>query len=385
MRILMVHNFYRSRGGEEACLENLTRTLTKRGHEVQTFSEDNQRIQSWLERIRAGLGCIFSFSAFRRMRKLLRDFSPDVVHVHNVFPLLSPSVYWAAGRHARVIQTVHNYRFMCANGLFLKPDGERCERCLTGNFWNAVRYVCYRKSRLESAAMAVSLYIHRQLRTYPRNISRFVAPSAFLKGRLVAAGFPEERIHLIPHFLGQMDVPSVPQESRRSILYIGRLGAEKGLLTLLAAFEGFQGWTLKIIGSGPMENLLRQRTQGRHDILLLGRLSSNEIQRQMDQAICLILPSECYENFPMVFLEAFRCGLPVIASRLGGMEEMVEENVNGLLFETGSASALKAALVRFIGDPPLQKKLREGALATFQKRYSEEVVYPKLMEVYESR
>lgn len=381
----MVHNFYRSRGGEEACLENLTRTLTKRGHEVQTFSEDNQRIRGGLGRLRAGLGCIFSFSAFRRMRKLLRDFSPDVVHVHNVFPLLSPSVYWAAGKHARVIQTVHNYRFMCANGLFLKPDGERCERCLTGNFWNAVRYACYRKSRLESAAMAVSLYIHRQLRTYQRNISRFVVPSAFLKRKLVAAGFPEERIHLIPHFLGPIDVPSIPQESRRSILYIGRLGAEKGLLTLLAAFEGFQGWTLKIIGSGPMENLLRQRVQGRHDVLLLGRLPPEEIQRHLVQAAALVLPSECYENFPMVILEAFRCGLPVIASRLGGMEEMVEENINGLLFETGSPEGLRAALMKIIGDSSLQKKLREGALAAFQKRYLEDVVYPKLMEVYEGR
>ena len=386
MKIVIIHNRYQTRGGEEKQVDEQIRLLEAKGHTVRVYSEDSQNFQkeSPVRKLLAMAQMPFSLTHYGRLRKMLRSFKPDAVHIHNVFPLLSPSVYYAcSAERIPVVQSVHNYRFMCSNGLFLLPDGKICERCRTGSHWNAVAFKCYGGKRSRSISMALTLAMHQALGTFRDRIQAYVMTSQFLKSKLVESGFPADRMHLLPPLFEPVAKRTLEQEER-TLLFIGRLSKEKGVSTLLQAAQRLPQWTLKIVGQGPMEDNLHREVALRRvsNVQFLGSVSYDALQILLQEATFLVVPSECYENFPTVFLEAWAFGLPVIASRLGGMAEAVQEKLNGFLFTPGDASAL-ASLIRTLGVEK-SRSMREGILEQFQKTYASDLHYQKLMQTYQT-
>jgi glycosyltransferase involved in cell wall biosynthesis len=386
MKVLLVHNRYIHEGGEERAVDTLASLLSNRGHHVQRFERSSQEWAGhpFWQRPADALSTVYSSSSVRALREELRRERPDIVHVHNVFPVLSPAVYEELHRHpVAVVQTLHNYRFMCANGLFLTPAGALCERCKLGKFHHAVILGCYQRSRMRTLPMALSLGWHRKKKTFSRFIHRFIAPSSFLKQKMVESGFPEERIHIVPNTAPTVN-PRIAVAPSDLFVYVGRLAQEKGLRTLLAAFRKAPDLFLKIVGDGPLrEELMKDHAlSGTSNVEFLGFQNNDTIAGVISHASALIMPSECYENLPQAILEAWSCGTPVIASRLGGLAELVLEGENGWLFTARNPDDLLRALRQaalHVSDASLRQRCRDA----ITERFSPQVIYDQLLPIYE--
>ncbi|MCB4755519.1 MAG: glycosyltransferase [Elusimicrobia bacterium] len=382
--VLIVHNRYAHPGGEERFVDQQIRLLRKKGHEVFLYTVDSALFaqESPLSKILIGLQTPFSLPHYWRLRKTIREKRPKIVHVHNVFPLLTPSITFAAN-HERVpvVQSLHNYRFLCANGLFLRPNGQICETCLHHTHFNGFWFRCYGRRPLGSMAMAATLALHRQLKTFQRRIDALIAPSQFLKEKLIAAGYPSDRIHHLPSGLESLP-PRMQSPKPNIILYVGRLSPEKGLRTLLTAARHLPEWSFHIAGDGPLRTELEGfvRQNGMANVRFFGRLEYDKIPPLLQEATFLVLPSECYENLPMVMMEAWFYGLPVIASRLGGMAEAIKENMTGFLFDPGDAKSL----IQLVQSLSLEKRqtMEPTIMSTFENNHQIDKFYLGLNNIY---
>jgi glycosyltransferase involved in cell wall biosynthesis len=375
-RILVVHNRYRQRGGEDEVVDSEIDLLRRRGHDVELLAPDNASIESG-SKLALARHLVWSTSTTTAIERLFAQFRPDIVHVHNTLPLISPSVYWAAARHGRpVVQTLHNFRLACPQAMLLR-DGKVCEDCVGRVPWRAAARSCYRGSAVESAAVAGMLVIHRALGTYDRKVTRYIALNRFCRDKFVAAGLRPGRISIKPNFV---DVPEAPPgEGRSGTLFVGRLSPEKGVSVLLRALERLPGQSADIAGTGPEEAVVRAHPSAR----ALGPLTRDEVLKAMRRAGWLVMPSLWYETFGMVALEAFACGLPVIASRLGAMEELVRHGDTGLLFEPGSAESLAQTLAWAARHPVEMAAMGRRARETYLARFTPERNYLALMAIYE--
>src|SRR5712692_7087883 len=325
MKLLLVHNRYRQSGGEDTVFEFEASLLARRGHEVDRVLVSNDDIQSFSEKTRTALSLTWNKAGYALVAGAIERFRPDIVHVHNFFARLSPSVYDAAVEAGiPVVQTLHNFRITCANGLLLR-NGAPCELCVTGSPYNAVRFRCYRNSRVGSIAVARMIAAHRRRGTWRKKVARFVALSEFARDRFVAAGLPAERITVKPN--GTDDPGARPEGPTTAVLYVGRLSEEKGVRTLLEAARG-ASVPIRIVGDGPLRAELEATAP--KTVAFLGHLSRDAVLAEMARALCLVVPSIWYENFPMTLVEACAVGLPAIVSRLGALPEIVEDGITGL-------------------------------------------------------
>lgn len=388
MKILICHNFYQSRGGEAQTVFREKESLEKKGHSVILFTRDNKEINNYglIQKIRLFFGIFFSFTTCREIKRIVERQKPDIAHVHNVFPLISPSVYYALkSTKLPVVQTVHNYRFLCPNGLFLNNEGKVCEQCKNGNFFNAVLRKCYRNSYLQTFGMAFTLYLHRKLKTFINKIDTFVLPSNFLKKKLIEGGIPKEKIVVKAHFVKCREIkPSY--EFDNYAVYMGRLSREKGLFTLLKAWKGVLNFTLRIMGDGPIRNELENFVVQKEiaNVEFLGFIKGQKRFEVLRKAMFMVFPSECYENFSYAVIESLACGTPVIASRIGAVTELVKEGKNGLLFEHGNIGDLRKKILYLIENPKLIIPMRHYARKITEEKYkySSEVGYKNLMQIY---
>jgi len=373
IRVLLAHCRYRERGGEDEVVESEAELLRSRGHPVELLLKDNRAIASLKD---AAAAALWSHRAARETRALISSFHPDVLHVHNTFPLLSPSIYWAARREGvAVIQTLHNFRLFCAQAMFLR-GGQVCEDCIGHLPWRGVLHRCYRDSFSQSAVLVGSLGLHRTLGSYRDKVTRYIALNDFCRGKFVAGGLPAHRVVVKPNFV---DIDRGPQQARFGGLFVGRLAPEKGIGTLRDALaEGGTG-PLDVIGTGPEEGALR----GLGGVRLLGRLGQAEVQARMRRASFLVLPSVWYENFPRVLIEAFACGLPVIASRIGALAELVDPGSTGLLFEPGSAPELRQAIEWAQANGSRMEQMGRNARERYERHYTPETNYRRLIAIYE--
>lgn len=384
MIILQIHNRYLTRGGEDESREAEVRLLRGHGHRVIEYVEDNQRVLA-LGRIRTALRTIWSQESFRRVEALIRSEHPDVVVVHNFFPLVSPSVYYAARRHGvPVVQYIRNYRLFCPSALFFR-EGRICERCL--GKWLAVpgiRYRCYHHSLSASAVVALMSAFHRLLGTWRSRVDRYITLSEFAWRKCAEGGLKAAHLAVHPNFVHPD--PGQGDGAGNFILFAGRIAPEKGLATVLKAWRTWRHPVpLKIIGDGPEAAGMRAQTAGWAGVEWLGRKSSAETLEMMGQAAALVVPSECYETFGRVAIEAYARGTPVIASRLGALEELVEEGRTGFLFKPGDAGDLAARLDEFLAmNPAAQAAMRQAARMQYERHYSAEHHYAKLMELLSS-
>lgn len=368
--------------------------LESAGHEVLEFtrhSDTIRKVGKWNTALGAARGALatpwnpFSFASMRET--ILRE-RPDILHVHNTFPLLSPAVLHATrGSATAAVLTLHNYRLGCAAGIPLR-NGVPCTVCLDSrSVLPALRYGCYRDSRLATIPVAAMISLHRRVGTWHRHVDAFIALTSFQRDLLVQAGLPRERVHVKPHF--HPDPPSPIAWDRRDdkAVFIGRLSGEKGAAVLIRAWKlwGERAPVLEIVGDGPERSSLQAElvgTSAESKVRFLGQVPFEEGQRLLQRARLLVLPSVSFEGFPMVIREAFACGVPVIASRLGSMACLVEEGITGALFNPGDALDLLRIITKVWGDPLKLPRMAEASRATFDGRYTEEINHETLMDIY---
>lgn len=381
MRILSIHNNYKIRGGEDESREAEEYLLKEMGHQVDVYQENNEHI-SKLNPIHLALRTIWSQKAYQTVRHKLRQCNRDLIHVQNFFPLISPSVYYAAqAEGVPVIQTLRNYRLICPNGLFFR-DGRVCEDCL-GKFvpYPGVIHSCYRESLGATATTAAMLTVHRTLSTWLTQVNLFISLSEFARQKFIEAGFPKEKIIVKPNFVHPD--PGIGEGRGGYALYVGRLSVEKGLDVLLAAWEHMhKKIPLKIVGDGPLAEQVLAAQKRLPQLEWLGRRSIAEVYELMGEAMFLVFPSKWYETFGRVAVEAFAKGTPVVAANLGAIAELVEDRRTGVHFSPGDALDLAAKVEWILKHPQKLKQMRREARGEFVAKYTAQTNYQRLMEIY---
>jgi glycosyltransferase involved in cell wall biosynthesis len=384
MRILIVHNRYQQPGGEDLVVKAEIGLLRSKGIHVELLEENNDGIVRWIDAASTALESVYSLPAARDARRRIDSFRPDVVHVHNFFPRLSPSIHYVCHeKKVPVVQSLHNYRLLCPAATFMR-DGSVCEDCLGKTVpWPAMKNSCYHSSKLATAAVANMLAVHRGLHTWSRKVTRFIALTEFARNKFIAGGLPGNRMTVKPNFVA-LDHGMGAGEGGYA-LFVGRLSEEKGLGTLLEAWKKVRGrGRLKILGDGPMAPMVREAASTVAGIEWLGPRSRDEVSLLMANAAFLVFPSICYETFGLSIIEALSVGLPVIASNLGAMAELVTDGSTGKLFPAGSSEDLAAAIDWALANPDALKSMRLHARREFELKYTAESNYVQLMGIYQA-
>ncbi|WP_027358833.1 glycosyltransferase family 4 protein [Desulforegula conservatrix] len=380
MRILIVHNYYQLSGGEDAVVDAEKNNLLRNNHTAELFSLTNDSISGTLPKIKSALNIHYSNGSRQKIGDFIKRYAPDIVHVHNFFPLITPSVYDACiENNIPIVQTLHNYRIICPNALLMR-DGHICEECINKIPYKAVLNRCYRNSIPGSASVAFMIEFHKRKKTWQNKVNRFIALSEFSKSKFIQAGLPENKITVKPNFTGKNLTVTPDTESQEPFaLFAGRLSEEKGVDTLMDAWQNLP-YSLIIAGDGPlMQSAIKK---GKKNFHFHGMLDKKKLINKMNDSSFIVLPSICYENFPMVIAEAFSLGIPVLASRLGGMAEIIKDGVNGLHFESGNPKDL-ADKARWLFEHPEEcRKMGENALKTYEEKYTPEKNYEMLMDIY---
>ena len=374
-RLLIVHNSYQQRGGEDIVVEAEVELLRQHGHQVELFLRDNDEIGN-IGSVALIAQTLWSTMTVKAFKTIVQTFKPDLVHVHNTFPLISPSLYWAAAEaKVPVVQTLHNFRLLCPQAMLLRA-GRICEDCVGKLPWRGIVRGCYRESVMHSAVLGGALILHRALGTYQGRVGRYIALTEFGRQKFIEGGLPPEFIRVKPNFV---EAPLISSHvKRQDFLFVGRLSTEKGVGVLANAMSCMPGLRCEVIGVGPGEEILA----GIPGVLMSGWQEGNIIFERMQAARALVMPSICYEGFPRTLVEAFAAGLPVIASRLGAMAALIKDGHTGLLFDPGNAADLAAKLQWAHSHPERMDAMGRAARAEYEAHYTPEKNYAILMEIY---
>jgi glycosyltransferase involved in cell wall biosynthesis len=385
MKILLVHNTYQIPGGEDEVHRRERALLLSRGHQVVDYVRGNDEIKRyrWWEKAALPARAIWALNSYAEIRGILKRSKCDVAHFHNTFPLISPAAYYAC-REAGVpvIQSLHNPRLVCPAATF-ERDHRVCQDCLGRKFaWPSVLHGCYRESRTQTSIVAAMLAIHRQLKTWEKLVDRYIVFTEFYRRKFVEAGLPPEKIVIKPHFV---EDHGVRQNVGSYALFVGRLAPVKGVDTLIEAWRGLREIPLMIRGEGPLSHKVQQlaRESG-GTVRLLPRLNQDELAGLMQGARFLVWPSEgYYETFGCVAAEAFSCGVPVLASRTGMMQEIVTDGCTGLHFNPGNSEDLAAKVKWAWTHQEEMAVMGHAARAEYDAKYTAESNYKMLIRIYE--
>ncbi len=382
MKILVVHNRYQQRGGEDSAVEGEIALLRAGGHAVETVFVSNDTIAGLGSKVRAALDVAEGRMMCDVVPEAVRRFRPDVVHVHNFFPLLSPSVHARArALGPATVQTLHNFRITCAGATLLRA-GRPCELCVGGSSLHGVVHRCYRGSLAGSAALAHMIARHRRERTWERHVDRFIALSDFSRDIFARAGVPAERIAVKPNAVNDpAPVAGAPRAGvlRAGVLYVGRLSEEKGA-EVLASAARLTDAAITVVGDGPLAAGLNSSAPD--TFALVGARPRAEARAMIARAAALVVPSICYENFPITVAEAFAAGTPVIASRIGALAEIVEDGRTGWHVAPGDPSELAATIDRALSDPSEAARRGAAARQAYLARYTERAALASLETIY---
>ncbi len=385
MRILMVHNSYQKKGGEDVVFEQECSMLESNGHRVIKLCCNNDNIRTVLSKIVTAFGSIHSFDGCASVKKKIIDYQPELMHVHNFFPKFSPSIFNTAHKlGVATVFTLHNFRTVCPSASFL-VNGKIDERSLDGHPYKMVSERVYKGSLFGTFILATMIQYHKLRRTWLRDVDSFIALSEFNKKKFIQAGFNSEKITIKPNFV----LPNIKElqpdnvkisQGRYGALYVGRVTEEKGLLTLLKACNGMD-YPLTIIGDGEIKKF-KKHASG--NVNFLGERSRNEVEQHMKSSSFLVLPSEVYEGFPMTLCESYFAGLPVIASDLGSLAELVVEGKTGLKFKAKDSQQLRIAINYFVEYPEKAQLMGKHAKKLADMEYTEVANYKMLMDIYNS-
>jgi glycosyltransferase involved in cell wall biosynthesis len=387
LKILVAHNFYQQPGGEDAVCASEMRLLREAGHEVIEFIRYNDEIQDYslLERVRLAWRTSWSGRAYRDLQDILARESPNVAHFHNTFPLISPSAYYAcSAANVPVVQTLHNYRLLCPNGNLFR-EGRICEECVSHSLLRSIVHGCYHDSRLPSAVVAGMLTVHGLLNTWAEQIALFLVCTEFARRKFVDAGFDEKHIRVKPNFIAPD--PGAIFRRGTTALYVGRLSQEKGPQLLPPAWSKLdEAIPLEIVGEGPLHTSLEAdcTRRGLQSVQFTGWLNAQAAVERLQAARFLVVPSVCYEGFPMVIAGAYACGVPVIAAGHGSLAEIVRDGSTGLHFAPGNADDLAAKVDWAWRHPQEMEVMGRCARKEFETKYSARAALSSLQSAYAS-
>jgi glycosyltransferase involved in cell wall biosynthesis len=385
--IMVVHNRYQQRAGEDAEVDAEIGNLTDHGHEVQRFIVDNDSIRGAgpAAKVRLAIETVWSRRAARQLADAVRTDRPAVVHIHNTLPLLSPAIYGALDRSgAAIVQSIHNYRPVCPSANLFR-DGRDCTDCVGRRFaWPGIVHACYRESRAGSAVVAAMLAAARVTRAWEGAVDRFIAPSRTVADTLAGPAVPRDRIVVKPNFVGGDPQPGAFGERDDTYVYAGRLAPEKGIRTIPAAWAqlGGIGAMCRIAGSGPLQDEIDAAAVKEPRLVALGALDRRALFDELRGARALIFPSIWREPFGLTIVEAFASGTPVIAARFGAPADLVENGVTGLFFRPGDADDLAERIHWASGNPGEMAEMGRRARAEYELRYTAEANYGALIDVY---
>jgi glycosyltransferase involved in cell wall biosynthesis len=374
VRVLWIHDFYAGFGGEDAVALADKELLERLGHEVVFYQRHNEELArcGGLDLLAFPANAIYSCGTARDLRRLVRDCAPDVACVHNVFPLISPSVYHVLDRmRIPIAQVVHNFRFWCPNG-WLYRKGAVCEACVHGGYWNAVLHRCYRGSYSFSALYGAAIALNRCAGILDK-IDTFICLNEFAREKLRSFGVPADKLSLKPNCVASSSERPRHGEEGGYVLYLGRLSAEKGLWTLIEAFQRLPTVLLKVAGKGPLEEPIKRYVEQKRlrNVELVGFAEGEAKRRLLSGSRFVVVPSEWYENFPVVILEAYASAKPVVAANIGSLPHIVDHGRTGVLFQPRQVEELAGVVRELVSDPARTGEMGLAGRRLLDDRFSE--------------
>ena len=378
----MAHNYYQQPGGEDRSFAAEADVLETHGHTLHRYIKHNDAVGA-MNKVALLRATLWNGDIYNELRDLFRSTRFDVAHFQNTFPLISPAAYYAAqAENIPVIQTLRNYRLICPNAIFFR-DGHVCEDCMGKAVpYPGVLHNCYRDSKVQSAVVASMLTVHRARKTWTQQVDCYIALTEFARQKFIQAGLDGDKIVVKPNFL-QSD-PGAGSGKGDYLVFVGRLTREKGVWTLLEAMRKLGTVPLKIVGDGPDLPAMREfiQTHGLDHVDLLGRRKAEETLEIMKGARALVLTSEWCETFGRVAIESFACGVPVIASRLGAVAEVVSDGINGWHFNPGDAEDLVEKAEAAWANPEKSAAMGRAGRQTYEENYTAAHNYQLLKEIY---
>jgi glycosyltransferase involved in cell wall biosynthesis len=387
VKVISIHNRYLQPGGEDAVAMAEKALLEEHGHRVVTYWRSNAEIyERALSKPSLALSAFWAGDSIRELTRLLRDERPDIAHFHNTMTMISPAAYYACRKvGVPVVQTLHNYRLVCPGGALFRAN-RICEQC-RGRIlpWPSVVHGCYRSSRVQTAVVASVISLHRLIRTWQRAVDAYITPTQFARSKLLAGGLPAEKVFVKPNFV--TTDPGVGQRCGGYALFAGRFADPLKLEMLLTGWQRLGGDApLKLVGAlpGDREAVAAQiAARGLRNVKIMDWQPQPLLLRLIQDALFVVFPSEWYETFGLLIVEAFACGVPVITTRIGAMAEIVEDGVTGLHYMPGDADDLAAKLKWAFSHPDRLEEMSRKARAVYEEQYCPERNYPLLLSIYE--
>jgi glycosyltransferase involved in cell wall biosynthesis len=384
-KVLLAHNQYLERGGEDESFDVEKSLLLQHEHEICTYIRSNAELASygWLRTLSLPFRTIHARDSRKDLRAIISTERPDIVHFNNTFPLISPAAYETCqGLGVPVVQNLRNYRLVCPNALFYR-DHHVCEDCLGRLLpWPSILHACYRGSRVQSGVVAAMLAYHRLRRTWQTHVDAFVALTEFSRSKYIQGGIPAEKIVVRPNFVYDL---GAAKEAGDYVLFVGRLAEGKGILGLLKAWRNCRNIPLKIIGDGPLRSIISTMVQSEDlpGIELCGSLPALQVSSMIRRARFVVFPSIWYEVFPRVIIEAFAAGRAVVVSGVGASPQTVEDGRNGLVFRVSDSKDLAEKVNYLWSRPDLCLEFGREARVEYESKYTPEIAYLSSMQIYE--
>ncbi|TET09972.1 MAG: glycosyltransferase family 1 protein [Candidatus Atribacteria bacterium] len=386
MKILICHNYYIDRGGEDVVFEYEADTLQSKGYDVVLYCKHNKSINSFIKKIGVFLNFFFSFNTFREVKKIIKEEKLDIAHIHNIFPLISPSIYFVLKKYKiPVIQTIHNFRFFCSNGLCLK-GGKICTKCEINRFSNIFN-VCSDK-KLYDFFLSVVIYFIRKFRIYDIFIDYFIVPSIFVRNKIIECGLSGNKIFIKRHSLNSKKIFIKENHYKindddKYFLFIGRLSEEKGIDNLIKIFKEIRKIKLKILGDGPLISDIRKLIERNklNNIKMLGYVEGNFKNKLISNSLAVIIPSICFENCPLVLIESLMMGTPVVVNNIGALPEFISNGYNGFVYN--NLKQLEEIILKLYSmDQSDGYKMRENCKKSFFEFFNEDKNFKVIDNIY---
>jgi len=386
MKVLMCHNYYRDRGGEDFVFEYETNLLQRKGYDVVLYCKHNKSINNFIKKVGVFLNFFFSFNTFKEVKKIIKKEKPDIAHIHNIFPLISPSIYFVLKRYKiPIIQTIHNFRFFCSNGLCLK-GGKICTRCKINRFSNILNFCSNKK--LYDFFLSVVIYLIRKFKIYDKLIYYYIAPSIFIRNKMIKCGIDKKKIIIKRNSLKKenfikKDITKKVNGKYNYFTYAGRLSKEKGVMNLLKIFRKINNAELKILGDGPLKNEIKEYVYNNklRKIELLGFVEGDQKIGILKKSLATIIPSIWFENCPLVLIESQMYGVPVIVNNIGALPEYITHGFNGFIY---SGLEELEDIIKNIYSMEIDDylKIRRNCLNSYNKFFDEEKNFRILDNIY---
>ncbi|MEK6911003.1 MAG: glycosyltransferase family 4 protein [Nanoarchaeota archaeon] len=374
MNILIVHNKYKLRGGEERVVENEEKLLSSHGNTVHIYTRDNRELETYsiIKKIKLSLEIIYSFKTIKDINHILKHNKIDIIHIHNLFPIISPSILYLAKKHKiPVLLTLHNFRLVGGNPFLMRKGKINEDSLRNRNPFLEVRYKSYNNSYIATFFLALSLWINKK--AFLNYIDKYIALTEFAKKKFIEGGFPENKIEVRPSSLGEFKNMNVKRKLKA--IYVGRIAKEKGIKTLINAWKGLN-YPLEIYGEG------KTKVKSERNIKIMGLKPINEIKKAMSESAFVIIPSEWYENLPNVLLESYSAGTPVLTSDSENLKNLVEKPKAGLTFKMGNSLDLTEKAVYLFKNNKPREKLGKNAFKEYLREYKPQRGYESLIKIY---